>query len=110
MYRVRRPPGDPKPARIFVIVSRQPLIDSAYSSVICAPLFTRWQDLATQVAVGPAFGLKHESGIHCDGLMSLEKTKLTDLVGQLDTERLRQLDVALIAALGVQIRSRPSGG
>jgi mRNA interferase MazF len=110
LYRVRRPPGDPKPARIFVIVSRQPLIDSAYSSVICAPVFTRWQDLPTQVAVGPAFGLKHESGIHCDGLMSLEKTKLTDFVGQLDTERLRQLDVALIAALGVQIRSRPSGG
>ena len=53
LYRVRRPPGDPKPARVFVIVSRQPLIDSAYSTVICAPVFTRWQDLPTQVAVGP---------------------------------------------------------
>jgi hypothetical protein len=42
--------------------------------------------------------------------MSLEKTKLTDFVGQLDTGKLRELDVALIAALGVQIRSRPSGG
>ena len=25
-YRVRRPPGDPKPARVFVVVSRQPLV------------------------------------------------------------------------------------
>ena len=29
LYRVRRPPGDPKPARVFVVVSRQPLIDSS---------------------------------------------------------------------------------
>jgi len=54
LYRVRRPPGDPKPARVFVIVSRQPLIDSAYSTVICAPVFTQWQGLPTQVAVGYA--------------------------------------------------------
>jgi hypothetical protein len=38
--------------------------------------------------------------------MSLEKTKLTDFVWQLDTEELRELDVALIAALGVQIRNK----
>src|ERR1700730_6118782 len=41
LYRVRRPPGDPKPARVFVVVSRQPLIDSTYSTVICAPVFTQ---------------------------------------------------------------------
>ena len=86
-------------------LNRYPTV-SACSSVICAPIFTHWQDLSTQVAVGPAFGLKRESSIHCDGLMSLEKTKLTDFVWQLDTEELRELDVALIAALGVQIRNK----
>lgn len=107
LYRVRRPPGDPKPARVFVIVSRQPLIDSAYSTVICAPVFTQWQGLPTQVAVGPTVGLKHESGVHCDGLMSLEKTRLTDFVGELGTDKLRELDAALAVALGLQTRSRP---
>ena len=38
LYRVRRPPGDPKPARVFVVVSRQALIESTYSTVVCARL------------------------------------------------------------------------
>ncbi len=101
LYRVRRPPGDPKPARVFVIVSRQSLIDSAYSTVICAPVFTRWHGLPTQVAVSVAEGLKHESAIQCDGLMSLEKSRLTDYVGELTTEKLRELDLALLVALGI---------
>jgi mRNA interferase MazF len=108
LYRVRRPPGDPKPARVFVIVSRQPLIDSACSTVICAPVFTQWQGLPTQVAVGPTGGLKHEIGVHCDGLMSLEKTRLTYFVGELGADKLRELDAALAVALGLQTRSRSS--
>lgn len=108
LYRVRRPPGDPKPARVFVIVSRQPLIDSAYSTVICAPVFTHWQGLPTQVAVGPAVGLKHQSGVHCDGLMSLEKSRLTDFVGELGADGLRELDAALAVALSLRIKSRPT--
>ena len=49
LYRVRRPAGDRKPARVFVVVSRQPLVDSTYSTVICAPVFTQWHGLPTQV-------------------------------------------------------------
>ena len=102
LYRVRRPPGDPKPARVFVVVSRQPLIDSTYSTVICAPVFTQWHGLSTQVPVGTAEGLKHESGIQCDGLISLEKSRLTDYVGELASDKLRELDNALVVALGPQ--------
>jgi mRNA interferase MazF len=101
LYRVRRPPGDPKPTRVFVVVSRQPLIDSTYSTVICAPVFTQWHGLPTQVAVSTEAGLKHESAIQCDGLMSLEKSRLTDYVGELTTEKLRELDIALLVALGI---------
>jgi mRNA interferase MazF len=104
LYRVRRPPGDPKAARVFVVVSRQPLIDSMYSTVICAPAFTQWHGLPTQVPVNAAEGLKHESAIQCDGLMSLEKSRLTDYVGELATDKLRQLDSAVLTALGL-----PSG-
>ena len=104
LYRVRRPPGDPKPARVFVVVSRQPLIDSTFSTVVCAPVFTQWHGLTTQVSVGTAEGLKHESAIQCDGLMSLEKSRLTDYVGELTFDKLRELDDALVVALAIPVR------
>lgn len=107
LYRVRRPPRDPKPARVFVVVSRQPLIDSTYSTVICAPVFTHWHGLSTQVTVSVAEGLKHASAIQCDGLMSLEKSKLTDYVGELTTDKLRELDIALLVALGIPTSVQP---
>src|SRR5450631_312732 len=106
LYRVRRPPGDPKPARVFVVVSRQPPIDSTYSTVICAPVFTHCHGLPTHVAVSTAEGLKHESAIQCDGLMSLEKSRLTDYVGELTADKLRELDNALLVVLGIPTGAR----
>jgi mRNA-degrading endonuclease toxin of MazEF toxin-antitoxin module len=40
--------------------------------------------------------------------MSLEKSRLTDYVGELTTERLRDLDVALLFALGIPTNARAS--
>ena len=104
LYRVRRPPGDPKPARVFVIVSRQALVESKYSTVICAPVFSNSHGLPTQVAIGPAEGLKHASGIQCDGLLSLEKSRLTDYVGELARDKLSELDESLRHALALAPR------
>ena len=101
LYRVRRPPGDTKPARSFVVVSRQALVDSNYSTVICAPVFTERHGLATQVNVGPDEGLRHDCAIHCDGLMSLEKSRLTDYLGELSEAKKEQLDKALETALAL---------
>ena len=103
LYRVRRPPGDTRPARVFVVVSRQALIDSKYSTVVCAPVFTQWHGLPTQVAIGTAEGLKHDSAIQCDGLMSLEKPRLTDFVGELSAEKMRALDQSLALALALPV-------
>ena len=103
LYRVRRPPGDdPRHFRVFVVVSRQILIDSRFSTVICAPVYTAYEGLSTQVPVGPDEGLKHESSIHCDELVSLPKGNLTHFVGTLPAQTLRQLDQALHAALQLQ--------
>lgn len=101
LYRVRRPPGDPKPARVFVVVSRQALIESNFSTLVCAPVFSERHGLPTQVPVGAAEGLKHDSAIQCDGLMSIEKARLTDFVGALSAAKLRELDSALSSALGL---------
>jgi mRNA interferase MazF len=55
--------------------------------------------LSTQVPVGAAEGLKHDSAIHCDELVSIPKAALTDYVGALSTARLRDLNRALAIAL-----------
>ncbi len=99
-YRVRRPSSrDPKKFRVFVIVSRQILIDSRYSTVICAPVYTAYPGLSTQVAVGIDEGLKHDSGIHCDELISLPKAMLTNYVGKLSPKKIDLLKRALKIAL-----------
>ena len=84
------------------MVSRQALVNSAHSTVICAPVFTRYHGLPTEIAIGMAEGLKHESSIHCDGLASLEKARLTDFVGELGPNTLSELDIALSIALGLR--------
>jgi mRNA interferase MazF len=82
-----------------VIVSRQVLIDSRFSTVICAPVYTAYSGLSTQVPVGIEDGLKHESAIHCDELVSLPKSMLTNYIGRLSETGRDQLDAALKAAL-----------
>jgi mRNA interferase MazF len=86
---------------VFVVASRQALIDSRFSTVVCAPVYTRRDGLATQVALGPEDGLKHESSIHCDALVSVPKALLTDYVSTLQPARMRAFDRALQVALAL---------
>lgn len=102
IYRVQKPLGDAKRHRCFVVVSRQTLIDSAYATVVCAPIFTNGEGLSTLVSVGPDEGLKHDSWIVCDNLRSLHKVELTQFVGSLSWSKLEELDEALKIALGVE--------
>ena len=99
LYRVRKPGRDPKHYRTFMIVSRQVLIDSKFSTVICSPVFTSGEGLSTQVAVGVDEGLKHPSWVMCDNLVSLRKSDLTQFVGSLPQARFAELDRALKMAL-----------
>ena len=103
IYRVHRPSSkDPRQFRAFVIVSRQVVIDSRFSTVICAPVYSMHDGLASQVAVGVEEGLKHESSVHCDELVSLPKTSLTNYVGALSGPKLKALDQVLLVALDLQ--------
>ena len=103
LYRVRRPGGDdPRKSRVFLVVSREALIESGFASVICAPVDSHYDGLATQVEVGPESGLKHPSSVYCDALVSLPKTSLTDYIGALGTERTEALNRALRVALDVE--------
>jgi mRNA interferase MazF len=100
LYRVRHPSRqDPKRFRVFVVVSRQVLIDSRFSTVMCVPVYTAYDGLATQVPVGVDEGLAHESSLHCDEVISLSKLALTDYVGNLSPQKLAALNRALRIAL-----------
>ena len=100
IYLVRKPGSrDPRKRRAFVVVSRQVLINSRFSTVICAPIYSAHHGLPTQVAVGVDEGLKHDSSIHCDELVSILKSDLTNYVGTLSPEKIRAFDRALAVAL-----------
>ncbi len=100
LYLVRKAGShDPKKQRVFALVSRQVVIDSKFSTVVCAPVYSRHDELSTQVPLGAEHGLKHESSIHCDELVSLSKTMLTRCVGRLDESTRQRLDRALAFAL-----------
>jgi len=92
---------DTKKQRVYVIVSRQELIDSSYSTLICAPVYTNYEGLSTQVQVGINEGLKHHSAIRCDELISILKRRLTDYVGILSEDKLLELWQALSIAVGI---------
>jgi mRNA interferase MazF len=100
LYLVRKPGSqDPRKQRVFVIVNRQALVDSRFSTVSCAPIYSRHDGLSTQVRVGPGEGLKQESSIHCDELVSLPKSVLTHYIGNLKPAALEQLNMALAISL-----------
>ncbi len=94
--------NDVKRQRVYVVVSRQAAIDSTYSTVICAPIYTSFEGLSTQVELGIESGLKHASAIRCDELISIRKSQLTEYIGALSNKKINELDYALLIALGIE--------
>jgi mRNA interferase MazF len=90
---------DPKNYRVFLVVSRQAVIDSTFTTVICAPVYTKYDDITTQVEVGIDEGLIHDSAIYCDELVSLPKSLLTDYIGNLTDSKMEAVNTALRIAL-----------
>jgi len=46
-------------------------------------------------------GLKHDNSIHCDELVSLPKSVLTNFIGTLSPQKIRELNQALRIALDI---------
>ena len=87
---------------MFVVVSRQVVVDSRFSTVVCAPVYTQHDGLASQIAIGIDEGMKYENSIHCDELVSLPKSALTNFVGTLSAKKLQLLNQALAVALDLR--------
>ena len=103
LYRVYKgSKNDPKNYRVFVVISRNVLIESKFSTVICAPVYSNYDGLSTQILIGVDEGLKHESSIYCDELISIRKEMLTDYIGTLSTLKLEELKTGLKIALALE--------
>ena len=94
--------NDPKNQRVFLIVSRQECIDKGFSSVICAPVYSNYRGFSTQVEIGIDEGLKHDSAVFCDELISLPKRILTNYIGQVSGAKIQEVNTALRIALAVE--------
>lgn len=102
IYRVKKPGGnDPKKFRLFVVVSREALIRSKFSTVICAPIYSRYTGLETEIALSAEDGVIKDCAIHCDELVSLPKSMLTQFVASLNSAKTQLLDNALAIALAI---------
>ncbi|MDR1447264.1 MAG: type II toxin-antitoxin system PemK/MazF family toxin [Treponema sp.] len=102
LYRVYRGSRyDSKDHRVFLVVSRQPLIDNTFSSVICAPVYSNYRGFKTQVEIGVEEGMKHDSAVYCDELISIPKSLLTNYVGALPAAKMEEVNAAFRIALAV---------
>lgn len=101
LYRVPAVPNDPRPSRVYLVVSRDGFLAARHSTVMVVPVYSASHGLETEVTVDETAGLKHASALHCDEVMSLRRTLLRDYVGSLDESRMREVSRALAIALDI---------
>jgi mRNA interferase MazF len=86
----------------YVVISRNFVATSdLVSTVICAPVYSEYLGLETEVAIDESDGVEHPSAVRCDFLMLMSKDRLQHLTGRLSTARMKTLDLALRVALAL---------
>ena len=102
LYRLAKPSKrDPKKFRIYIVVSRSDLIATTFPTVVCVPVYSKYIGLQTEVEIGVDEGLKHDSSVRCDELVSIAKSDLTDFIGSLSPQKIQELNQALKVALEI---------
>lgn len=101
LYRVPAVPNDPRPSRVYLVVSRDGFLAARHSTVMVVPVYSAAHGLETEVTIDEGVGLKHASALHCDEIMSLKRSLLRDYVGSLPPEVMRDVNRALAIALDI---------
>ena len=94
-YEFRRPDK----RRPVVILSRGDAIP-LLSTVMVAPITSTIRGLPSEVPVGVAEGLKHESAVNLDHVQTVEQSRLSRRLGSLGTDKMRAVCRALAVAAG----------
>jgi mRNA interferase MazF len=94
-YRFRAPDKE----RPVLVLSRQEVIGLLHT-VMVAPITSTIRGAPSEVAVGVAEGLKHDSAVNLDHVQTVERARLRGYVGRLPPEKMRAVCRALAVATG----------
>jgi mRNA-degrading endonuclease toxin of MazEF toxin-antitoxin module len=84
----------------YVVVSRDFIAgNDDLATVVCAPVYSEFLGLKTEIMIGPAEGVPRDSAIRCDFLTLMFKKKLSTFVATLAAGKQAELKQALIHAL-----------
>ena len=89
----------PDKRRPVVVLSRADAIEVLHT-VLVAPITTTIHGVASEVVVGIAEGLRHDSAVNLDHVQVVEKSRLTKRLGQLGAQKMRAICRALAIATG----------
>jgi len=90
--------GKPRPA----LIVQSDLLTDLQSVVLC-PVTSDLRDAAFRVTVepNPTNGLRTLSQVVADKLLTLPRTKISELFGRLNDERMKAIDRALLLVVGL---------
>ena len=88
-------------ARPVLVLTRE-LVRPHLSRVTVAPITSTIRGLSTEVPVGPANGLEHDSVVSCDNVVTVPTSALGRQIGRLLPEQEVALTVALHAAFDLE--------
>ncbi|MGH3254692.1 MAG: type II toxin-antitoxin system PemK/MazF family toxin [Streptosporangiaceae bacterium] len=88
-------------ARPVLVLTRE-LVLLHQRQVTVAPITTTVRGLSTEVPVGPANGIGHESVVSCDNIVTIEKAALGERIGYLFPAQEHLLTAAIRAALDLE--------
>jgi mRNA interferase MazF len=91
----------PDKLRPVVVLSRPEVIGLLHT-VMVAPVTSTVRGAPSEVLVGVAEGLRHESAVNLDHVQTVEKARLVGHVGSLGAEKMRAVCRALSIAVGCE--------
>jgi mRNA interferase MazF len=95
LYRFHKPDK----RRPVVVLTRQEVIE-LLDTVMVAPITSTVRGAPSEVIVGSAQGLKHDSAVNLDHVQTVERARLVQYVGRLTPAQMRQVCRALAIATG----------
>jgi mRNA interferase MazF len=91
--------GRPDKIRPVLVLTRQEVIGFLHT-VMVAPITSTIRGAPSEVPVGLAEGLKHESAVNLDHVQTVERSQLIGYLGQLDGQKMAAVCRALAIATG----------
>jgi mRNA interferase MazF len=89
----------PDKRRPVLVISRQDVLGLLHTAMV-APITSTISGAPSEVVVGTAEGLRHESAINLDHVQTVEQAHLVRRIGQVSAETMRDVCSALAIAVG----------